>query len=215
MPSFSRPRTILQHSADSARTRCRIRHEAGVPGRIQFRIAPPLSAGNTRVAGTVCSFGNGSAERRRGTASMKVMTILGTRPEIIRLSLIIPKLDRLSEHTLVHTGQHYEPELDTLFFQTMKIRRPDCQMDTRAKTTFAQVATILKSTETFIDEIRPDACLILGDTNSGLSAIVSEKVEVSVFNMEAGNRCFDRTVLDERKRKIIDALSSCRYHNVP
>ena len=139
---------------------------------------------------------------------MKVMTILGTRPEIIRLSLIIPKLDRLSEHTLVHTGQNYEPELDTLFFQTMKIRRPDCQMDTRAKTTFAQVATILKSTETFIDEIRPDACLILGDTNSGLSAIVSEKMDVPVFHMEAGNRCFDRKVPEERNRKIIDHVSS-------
>ncbi|MGH7207190.1 MAG: non-hydrolyzing UDP-N-acetylglucosamine 2-epimerase [Nitrospiraceae bacterium] len=139
---------------------------------------------------------------------MKVMTILGTRPEIIRLSLIIPKLDRWTDHTLLHTGQNYEPELDTIFFETMKIRRPDACLDSRSKTVFGQIAKILEYVETWIEKVRPDACLILGDTNSGLSAIVAEKKSVPVFHMEAGNRCFDLKVPEELNRKIIDHASS-------
>src|SRR5947209_6925125 len=129
---------------------------------------------------------------------MKVMTVIGTRPEIIRLSLIIPKLDQWTEHTLVHTGQNYEPELDSLFFESMKIRRPDVILDVRSETLFGQIGKILEGAERCIDQVRPDACVILGDTNSGLSAIVAEKKGVPVFHMEAGNRCYDPSVPEER-----------------
>jgi len=139
---------------------------------------------------------------------MKVMTVIGTRPEIIRLSLIIPKLDQWTEHTLVHTGQNYEPELDSLFFESMKIRRPDVILDVRSETLFGQIGKILEGAERCIDQVRPDACVILGDTNSGLSAIVAEKKGVPVFHMEAGNRCYDPSVPEERNRKIIDHVSS-------
>ncbi|MGB7442580.1 MAG: UDP-N-acetylglucosamine 2-epimerase (non-hydrolyzing) [Coleofasciculaceae cyanobacterium] len=139
---------------------------------------------------------------------MKVLTILGTRPEVIRLSLIIGKLDRLTNHTLLHTGQNYTPELDSIFFETLGIRKPDIRLDTSSETTFSQIAKILEGTEQVITEVQPDACLILGDTNSGLSAIVAEKMGVPVFHMEAGNRCFDLRVPEERNRKIIDHVST-------
>ncbi|MGH7146382.1 MAG: non-hydrolyzing UDP-N-acetylglucosamine 2-epimerase [Nitrospiraceae bacterium] len=133
---------------------------------------------------------------------------MGTRPEIIRLSLIIPKLDRWTEHTLLHTGQNYVPELDSVFFETMNIRRPDAYVDSRSQTVFGQIAKIFEAAESWIDRVKPDACLILGDTNSGLSAIVAEKMGVPVFHMEAGNRCFDLRVPEERNRKLIDHVSS-------
>lgn len=139
---------------------------------------------------------------------MKVLTILGTRPEIIRLSLIIDKLDRLTDHTLLHTGQNYAPELDSVFFENMKIRKPDVYLDSRSETLFRQVGKILEGAEKWISEISPDACLILGDTYSGLSAIAAERAGVPVFHMEAGNRCFDPRVPEERNRKIIDHTSS-------
>lgn len=139
---------------------------------------------------------------------MKVLTILGTRPEIIRLSLIIGKLDRLTEHTLLHTGQNYTPELDSIFFNTLGIREPDIRLDTRSETPFSQIAKILEGAERIITNVKPDACLILGDTNSGLSAIVAEKMSIPVFHMEAGNRCFDLRVPEERNRKIIDHVST-------
>ena len=139
---------------------------------------------------------------------MKIMTVLGTRPEIIRLSLIISKFDLVAEHTLVHTGQNYEPELDALFFSRLEIRAPDRHLDARAKTSFGQIAKILAGVEAEILCVRPDACLILGDTNSGLSAMVAEKLGVPVFHMEAGNRCFDRRVPEEHNRKIIDHVST-------
>src|SRR2546425_10087298 len=131
------------------------------------------------------------------------MTVLGTRPEIIRLSLIISKLDLVAEHTLVHTGQNYEPELDALFFSRLAIRAPDRHLDARAKTSFGQIAKILAGVEAEILCIRPDACLILGDTNSGLAAMVAEKLGVPVFHMEAGNRCFDRRGAGGAKSKNI------------
>ncbi len=139
---------------------------------------------------------------------MKVITILGTRPEIIRLSLIIAKLDLLTEHTLVHTGQNYTPELDTIFFQSLGIREPDVRFDSRSDTPIGQIAKILEATEQVLASVRPDACLILGDTNSGLSAIVAEKMGIPVFHMEAGNRCFDLRVPEERNRKLIDHVST-------
>lgn len=139
---------------------------------------------------------------------MKALTILGTRPEIIRLSLIIGKLDRLTDHTLLHTGQNYAPELDSIFFESMKVREPDVYLDSRSETAFRQIGKILEGAEKWISEIEPDACLILGDTYSGLSTIVAERFGVPVFHMEAGNRCFDPRVPEERNRKIIDHTSS-------
>ncbi|MGB3680983.1 MAG: UDP-N-acetylglucosamine 2-epimerase (non-hydrolyzing) [Rubrobacteraceae bacterium] len=139
---------------------------------------------------------------------MKVLTILGTRPEIIRLSLIIEKLDRLTDHTLLHTGQNYAPELDSIFFENMKIRKPDVYLDSRSETLFRQIGKILEGAEKWISEIEPDACLILGDTYSGLSAMVAERFGVPVFHMEAGNRCFDPRVPEERNRRVIDHTSS-------
>lgn len=139
---------------------------------------------------------------------MKVLTILGTRPEIIRLSLTIEKLDRFTDHTLLHTGQNYAPELDSIFFENMRIRKPDAYLDTRSDTPFKQIARILEGAEEWISRVKPDACLILGDTNSGLSSMVAERMGVPVFHMEAGNRCFDPRVPEERNRKIIDHTSS-------
>jgi UDP-N-acetylglucosamine 2-epimerase (non-hydrolysing) len=146
---------------------------------------------------------------------LKVLTILGTRPEIIRLSLIIGKLDELTNHTLLHTGQNYAPELDRIFFESMGIRDPDVYLDSRSPTIFKQVATILEGAEKWIFEVEPDACLILGDTYSGLSAMVAERANVPVFHMEAGNRSFDPRVPEERNRKIIDHTSSWLLPYVP
>ena len=146
---------------------------------------------------------------------MRVLTILGTRPEIIRLSLIIGKLDKLADHTLLHTGQNYAPELDRVFFENMRIRDPDVYLDSRSPTVFKGVAKILEGTEKWVAEIEPDACLILGDTYSGLSAIAAEQANVPVFHMEAGNRCFDPRVPEERNRKIIDHTSSWLLPYVP
>ena len=146
---------------------------------------------------------------------MKVLTILGTRPEIIRLSLLIKKLDGLTEHTLLHTGQNYAPELDTVFFESMKIRNPDVHLSANEGPLFRRIGNILEDTEKWIEELRPDACLILGDTYSGLSAMAVERAGVPVFHMEAGNRCFDPRVPEERNRKVIDHTSSWLLPYVP
>ncbi len=146
---------------------------------------------------------------------MKVLTILGTRPEIIRLSLLIEKLDGLTDHTLLHTGQNYAPELDTVFFDTMKIRKPDVHLNASEGPLFRRVGKILEGAEKWVEELRPDACLILGDTYSGLSAMAVERAGVPVFHMEAGNRCFDPRVPEERNRKVIDHTSSWLLPYVP
>lgn len=146
---------------------------------------------------------------------MRVLTILGTRPEIIRLSLLIEKLDGLVDHTLLHTGQNYAPELDTVFFDTMKIRKPDVHLNASEGPLFRRVGKILEGAEKWVDEIKPDACLILGDTYSGLSAMAVERAGVPVFHMEAGNRCFDPRVPEERNRKVIDHTSSWLLPYVP
>lgn len=137
---------------------------------------------------------------------MKVMTLLGTRPELIRLSLIIPKLDKLSEHVLVHTGQNYDPNLNDIFMKELNIREPDHQIQARG--TFGEQAGILfQELEAIIGLEEPDAFLVLGDTNSSLGAIVAKRMGVRVFHMEAGNRCFDDRVPEEVNRRIIDHSS--------
>ena len=137
---------------------------------------------------------------------MKVMTVLGTRPEIIRLSRVIEKLDQNCEHILVHTGQNFDPRLNELFFDELGVRAPDHFLG--AKGPFGeQTGMILAGIERLIEQNRPDRFLLLGDTNSGLSAVVAKRMGVPVYHMEAGNRCYDDRVPEEVNRRIIDHSS--------
>lgn len=138
---------------------------------------------------------------------MKILTILGTRPEIIRLSRIIPKLDRLSNHIIVHTGQNYDPGLSELFFKELCIRSPDYYLGVRGSSIGEQVGQILSKCEEIMRREHPDRILILGDTNSSLSAIIAKRLAIPVFHMEAGNRCYDDRVPEEVNRRIIDHSS--------
>lgn len=138
---------------------------------------------------------------------MKVMTILGTRPEIIRLSRIIDKLDGICDHVLVHTGQNFDTRLSDLFFDQLRIRRPDYYMGIRANSTGEQIALILSESEKVLEREKPDRLLLLGDTNSALSAIVAKRMNIPVYHMEAGNRCYDDRVPEEVNRRIIDHCS--------
>lgn len=137
---------------------------------------------------------------------MKVLTILGTRPEFIRLSRIIARLDGLCEHILVHTGQNYDPNLNDVFFRELGIRPPDFHLGARGN--FAeQIGRILTETERLLRSEQPQRFLVLGDTNSSLGAIVAKRMGIPVFHMEAGNRCFDDRVPEEVNRRIIDHCS--------
>ena len=138
---------------------------------------------------------------------MKVVTVLGTRPEIIRLSLIIPKLDAHSEHLLVHTGQNHTATLSDVFFSELGLRAPDHHLGVDEPDFARQIGKILSGCLDIFQEFRPDRLLILGDTNSALSAVVAARLGVPVFHMEAGNRCFDRRVPEEVNRRIVDHSS--------
>lgn len=138
---------------------------------------------------------------------MKIMTILGTRPEIIRLSLIISKLDQLCEHVLVHTGQNFAPNLSDVFFDELGIRQPNHFLGVRSKTMGEQIGKIIAGCEQLMLTEKPDRVLILGDTNSALSAIIAKRMGIPVFHMEAGNRCFDDRVPEELNRRIVDHCS--------
>jgi UDP-N-acetylglucosamine 2-epimerase (non-hydrolysing) len=139
---------------------------------------------------------------------MKVMTVLGTRPEIIRLSRVIALLDAHTSHVLVHTGQNYDDRLNGLFFRELGVRQPDVLMNVRASGFGQQAGEILAGIEPVFLEHRPDRLLILGDTNSGLTAIVARRLGIPVFHMEAGNRCYDDRVPEEVNRRIIDHCST-------
>lgn len=136
------------------------------------------------------------------------MTILGTRPEIIRLSLITKLLDQYADHVLVHTGQNHDPRLNALFFQQLNVRRPDVFLDVDNSSFGVQVGQILSRIEPCLREHRPDRVLILGDTNSGLTAIVARRLGIPVYHLEAGNRCNDFRVPEESNRRTIDHISS-------
>lgn len=138
---------------------------------------------------------------------LKVMTILGTRPEIIRLSETIKKLDRFTHHVLVHTNQNYDYELNNVFFEELALRKPDYILDVKAQSIGEQIGKILMQTERVMIKEKPDAILILGDTNSSLSAIVAKRLKIPIFHMEAGNRCFDERVPEEINRRIVDHTS--------
>ena len=138
---------------------------------------------------------------------MKVVTVVGTRPEIIRLSRIIEKLDEHCEHILAHTGQNYDYELNQIFFEDMGIRAPDVFLDCAGGSAAETIAHVIaKSDELFAKE-EPEALLILGDTNSALSAVSAKRRKIPLFHMEAGNRCFDMRVPEEINRKIVDHIS--------
>lgn len=139
---------------------------------------------------------------------MKIMVVLGTRPEIIRLSVLLRILDRRADVVLVHTGQNFDDRLDGLFFRELQVRAPDYKLDARGPGFGSQVGQILEGVEKLIIHEQPDRLLILGDTNSGLSAIVSRRLGIPVFHMEAGNRCFDDRVPEEVNRRIIDHSST-------
>lgn len=138
---------------------------------------------------------------------MKVMTIVGTRPEIIKLSRVIAELDRYVEHTLVHTGQNYDYELNEIFFKELEIRKPDIFLEAAGKNAAKSIGNVIAKTDDALDRIKPDAVLVLGDTNSCLSIIAAKRRKIPVFHMEAGNRCFDQRVPEEINRKIVDHIS--------
>lgn len=143
---------------------------------------------------------------------MKIITILGTRPELIRLSIILKKLDELVDHVLVYTNQNYDYNLSGKIFEDLKIRKPDYYFDKEA-TSFADFfSNAILEIEKIIIKEKPDKLLILGDTNSGLLSIIAQKLGVAVYHMEAGNRCYDERLPEEANRKIIDSISK---YNLP
>ncbi|MDA9937653.1 UDP-N-acetylglucosamine 2-epimerase (non-hydrolyzing) [bacterium] len=138
---------------------------------------------------------------------LKVMTILGTRPEIIRLSRVIARLDSYCEHTIVHTGQNWDPALNEVFFEDLGLRNPDYFLGTGGGTLGETLGKILIETECVLLDDRPDAVLILGDTNSAISAIIARRLKIPVYHMEAGNRSFDRNVPEETNRMLVDHIA--------
>ena len=137
---------------------------------------------------------------------LKVMTVVGTRPEIIRLSRVLSALDASDavEHVIVHTGQNYDYELNQIFFEDLGLRKPDYFLEAAGKTATETVGNILIKIDPLLEELKPDAFLVLGDTNSCLGAIPAKKRQIPIFHMEAGNRCFDQRVPEETNRKIVD-----------
>ncbi len=140
-------------------------------------------------------------------SKLKVMTIVGTRPEIIRLSRVMAALDRYVDHTIVHTGQNYDYELNQIFFEDLEIRRPDYYLDAAGSTPAETIGLVIARSDSVMAEVEPDAVLILGDTNSCLAAIAAKRRKIPVFHMEAGNRCFDERVPEEINRRIVDHIS--------
>lgn len=135
---------------------------------------------------------------------LRVATIVGTRPEIIRLSRIIAKFDEHFDHTLIHTGQNYDYELNQVFFDQLGVRTPDHFMQAAGKTAAETIGNVIIASDKILETLKPDAVLILGDTNSALAAIAAKRRKIPIFHMEAGNRCFDARVPEEINRKIVD-----------
>ncbi|OHD07530.1 non-hydrolyzing UDP-N-acetylglucosamine 2-epimerase [Sphingopyxis sp. RIFCSPHIGHO2_12_FULL_65_19] len=138
---------------------------------------------------------------------LKVVTFVGTRPEIIRLSRVIPLLDARCDHVLVHTGQNYDYELNEIFFTDLSIRKPDHFLDAAGASSAETIGNVIAKADHLLREVRPEAVLILGDTNSALAAIAAKRLRIPIFHMEAGNRCFDQRVPEEINRKIVDHTS--------
>lgn len=140
---------------------------------------------------------------------LKVMTVVGTRPEIIRLSAVINRLESSEaiEHTLVHTGQNYDYELNEIFFKDFNLKKPDYFLNAAAGNAIETIGNILINIDKVLEEVKPEAFLVLGDTNSCLCAIAAKRRKIPIFHMEAGNRCFDQRVPEETNRKIVDHIS--------
>lgn len=140
---------------------------------------------------------------------LKVMTVVGTRPEIIRLSAVINKLENSEaiEHILVHTGQNYDYELNEVFFNDFKLKKPDYFLESAIGNAIETIGNILIKIDKVLEEVKPDAFLVLGDTNSCLAAIAAKRKKIPIFHMEAGNRCFDQRVPEETNRKIVDHIA--------
>lgn len=141
------------------------------------------------------------------TGRLKVLTVVGTRPEIIRLSATIKLLDEHTDHVLVHTGQNYDYELNEVFFEDLGLRRPDHFLEADTSSLGAALGSILAKTEKVLQEEKPDAFLVLGDTNSCISAVIAKRMKIPVFHMEAGNRSFDENVPEETNRRLVDHVS--------
>ena len=138
---------------------------------------------------------------------LKVMTVVGTRPEIIRLSRVLAKLDQYTDHVLVHTGQNYDYELNQIFFDELKLRRPDHFLEAVGSSVAETIGNILVRVDPLLESVKPDALLVLGDTNSCLAVIAAKRRKIPIFHMEAGNRCFDQRVPEESNRKVVDHLA--------
>lgn len=138
---------------------------------------------------------------------MKVATIIGTRPEIIRLSRVMAALDKHFDHTIIHTGQNYDYELNEIFFKQLEIRRPDYFMNAAGKSAAETIGNIIAQSDALLSKDKPDALLVLGDTNSCLAVISAKRLKIPIFHMEAGNLCFDLRVPEEINRRIVDHTS--------
>lgn len=138
---------------------------------------------------------------------LKLMTIVGTRPEVIRLSEVIKKCDRYFDHYLVHTGQNYDYELNQIFFEDLNLRQPDEYLDVAGGSLGESIGNVIARSYDCLRRVRPDALLVLGDTNSCLSAIAAKRLHIPVFHMEAGNRCFDECLPEETNRRIVDHIA--------
>ena len=137
----------------------------------------------------------------------KIITIVGTRPEIIKLSRVIAELEKHVNHVLVHTGQNYDYELNEIFFQDLGVKKPDYFLNTVGNSTANTIGNIISESDNVLEKENPDAVLLYGDTNSCLSVISAKRRQIPIFHMEAGNRCFDQRVPEELNRKIVDHLS--------
>ncbi|RYD43106.1 MAG: UDP-N-acetylglucosamine 2-epimerase (non-hydrolyzing), partial [Verrucomicrobiaceae bacterium] len=148
-----------------------------------------------------------SSSQQTKSSRLKVVTIVGTRPEIIKLSRVIAALDKHTEHVLVHSGQNYDYELNGIFFEQLEIRRPDHFLDAVGETTADTIGAVIAKSDKLLRELKPDAVLFYGDTNTCLAVISAKRLKIPVFHMEAGNRCFDQRVPEEINRRIVDHLS--------
>lgn len=135
---------------------------------------------------------------------LKVMSVVGTRPEIIRLSRVLAKLDEYCDHLIIHTGQNYDYELNEVFFKDLGVRKPDYFLNAAGKNAAETIGQVIIKVDDVLEQEKPEAMLVLGDTNSCISAIPAKRRKIPIFHMEAGNRCFDQRVPEETNRKIVD-----------
>ena len=143
---------------------------------------------------------------------MKVMTIVGTRPEIIKMSMVISELEKYVDHVLVHTGQNYDYELNEIFFENLNVKKPNYFLDVAGKNVAHTIGNIISKSDDVLEIEKPDAVLLYGDTNSCLAVLSAKRRKIPVFHFEAGNRCFDQRVPEELNRKVLDHLSDIISH---